>query len=93
MCNTGKHIGPIRKKEHSRQQKHAFMPFMTGLLFLFVIVKFRFTNLPFPRNEDSIFPLTDREIHHNVDSGQILPRKEHQVMQRLFPDNQSTLSL
>ena len=43
MCNTGKHIGPIRnKKEHSRQQKHAFMPFMTGLLFLFVIVKFGF---------------------------------------------------
>lgn len=42
MCNTGKHIGPIRKKEHSRQQKHAFMPFMTGLLFLFVIVKFKF---------------------------------------------------
>ena len=41
MCNTGKHIGPIRKKEHSRQQKHAFMPFMTGLLFLFVIVKFK----------------------------------------------------
>lgn len=35
MCNTGKHIGPIRnKKEHSRQQKHAFMPFITGLLFL-----------------------------------------------------------
>lgn len=25
MCNTGKHIGPIRnKKEHSRQQKHAY---------------------------------------------------------------------
>ena len=43
MCNTGKHIGPIRnKKEHSRQQKHAFMPFMTGLLFLFVIVKFKY---------------------------------------------------
>lgn len=41
MCNTGKHIGPIRKKRAFPSAKTRIYAFYDRIAFLFVIVKFK----------------------------------------------------